>query len=529
MSYELVSSEKRQEIRMGGMKSMVGTGISRRTFMGKAALAALAVKGKRLLAQEAGAVVKAPCGSLRGEVAEGIREFRGVPFAEPPVGALRFKAPVKMKAWSGERDATKFGPAAMQATATAEASEDCLYLNVFTPEVLKEPLPVLVWIHGGGFTGGHASAEIARFAKEGVVAVSVAYRLGVFGFLDVSPLLGESYAGSANNAVRDLILALAWVRDNIEAFGGDPARVTAGGQSAGGKLTDILLGTPSAVGLFQQGISESGGAERVWATVEEAHAVAKSFGEEWRKDSGKENAGLLTADAAALIEVQKKFIKAWPHRSPLRPELDGVLLKRLPVETIAAGSGKGKRLLIGSNREESAAMIGTAPKEVDRREIGGVPPEAFDAVEAKYTALYPQLTEERRRVRALTAEEYWVPTVWCADAMVKGGGSVWMYLMVYAEDGGKYPGFAYHSEELSMVYGTPRKGFANAATEAGLAAGIHPAWVGFIKGVAPAGPGLSVWPQYKSDTRATMVFDTTTRVEMKPQEAELRLWDGLSW
>jgi len=514
---------------MGNMKSVVGQGISRRKFLGNAALAALAVKGNGLLAQESGAVVKAPCGSLRGEVVEGVRVFRGVPFAEPPVGALRFKAPVKMKAWSGERDATKFAAAAMQTPGEGIAeSEDCLYLNVYTPAVVKASMPVLVWIHGGGFTGGHSPADGVKFARDGVVFVSVAYRLGVFGFMDFAPLLGEAYAGSANNAVRDLIAELEWVRENIAAFGGDPARVTIGGQSAGGKLTDILLGVPSAEGLFEQGISESGGAERVWSTAEEARAVAKGFGEEWRKETGKENAGLMTAEATDLIAVQRKFIKLWPHRSPLKPAVDGVLLTKLPVEAMAAGLAKGKRLLIGSNREESAAMIGAKPKEVDRREIGGVTPEEFDAVEAKYKAVYPEMTEEQRRIRALTAEEYWVPSVRCADALTKGGGRVWMYLFEFAE-GGKFPGFAYHSAEEPLAFGGKRTGATNVAVETELAAGMHPAWVAFVRGEMPAGPGLPVWPEYTSETRPTMVFDAKIRVEMKPQEAELRLWDGLSW
>ena len=149
-------------------------------------------------------------------------------------------------------------------------------------------LPVFVWIHGGGFTGGSSFAPIfdgTEFAKAGVIVVTVAYRLGVFGFLEMEPLLGAEYAGSANNAVRDLICALEWVRENIAAFGGDAKRVTVGGESAGAKLTDVLMGVPEAQGLFAQMISESGGAERVWGK-EHAAQVANGYGEVWGRACG---------------------------------------------------------------------------------------------------------------------------------------------------------------------------------------------------------------------------------------------------
>ena len=201
----------------------------RREFRGggRAAAAALWLRGRGVWAQSAAVVnaglVQTPLGALRGEVIEGVRVFRGVPFAEPPVGKLRFRPPVKVRAWGAEREATRFAAEAMQEGDKGVAkSEDCLYLNVWTP-LDAVGLPVFVWIHGGGFTGGSSFAPIfdgTEFAKAGVVVVTVAYRLGVFGFLEMEPLLGAEYAGSANNAVRDLICALEWVRENVAAFGG---------------------------------------------------------------------------------------------------------------------------------------------------------------------------------------------------------------------------------------------------------------------------------------------------------------------
>src|SRR5580658_8798478 len=235
--------------------------LSRRKFLSNAGLAALALRCSPLysIANSSPITIHTPSGMLRGEQSDGALQFRGVPFAEPPIGPLRFRPPVKIKPWSGERDATRFGASPMQSGELGmEHSEDCLYLNIWAPAG-KGPFPVYLWIHGGGFTAGHAFESMydgMEITKEGVICISVAYRLGIFGFLDLEPLLGAAYAGSANNALRDLIMALTWIQENISAFGGDPSRVTIGGESAGAKLTDILMGVPAAQNLFHQMISE---------------------------------------------------------------------------------------------------------------------------------------------------------------------------------------------------------------------------------------------------------------------------------
>jgi para-nitrobenzyl esterase len=513
---------------------MLKMGVSRREFVvGAASVAALSVHGRGLWAQSAetvnAGVVKTPLGVVRGAVIGGVRVFRGVPFAEAPVGALRFKRPVRVKPWATERDATKFAAAAMQDGDKEFAqSEDCLYLNVWTPveAAMGAGLPVFVWIHGGGFTGGEAFAPVldgTEFAKAGVVVVTVAYRLGVLGFMDMGALLGEEYAGSGNNALRDLICALEWVQGNIAAFGGDATRVTVGGESAGAKLTDILMGSVEAQGLFAQMISESGGAERVWPRTN-ADAVAKGFGEVW----GKDVAGLKTAAAEELIAAQVKLLAGWPQHFPLRAEIDGELLPRLPVETIAAGSCRGKRLLIGTNREESALFIGPHPQhDATAAQLGNISLAKFQEVYAKYKTVYPEMSKERLRIRAVTAEEYWVPSVRVADAHVKGGGTAWMYRLDFAPSSGRFKGDAYHSEDIGLVWDKPNVEIENAATEAVLAKQMHAAWLAFIKGETPGAVGLPVWPEYSSGARETMVLDAASRVEEKPQEAELRLWDGV--
>ena len=509
--------------------SIIGREITRREFVAGGALAALSLPGRKLFGQTREAVnaglVQTPLGALRGEVIGDVRVFRGVPFAEPPVRALRFRPPVKISPWGEERVASRFAPAAMQDGEVGVAkSEDCLYLNVWTPPDAMA-LPVFVWIHGGGFTGGTSFAPIfdgTEFAKAGVVVVTVAYRLGVFGFMDMEPMLGREYAGSGNNAVRDLICALEWVRENIAAFGGDPRRVTVGGESAGAKLTDVLMGVPQAQGLFAQMISESGGAERVWPKTD-AQAAGRGFAEVWGSDVQR----LKVAPADELIGAQVRFTAGWPQHFPLRMEIDGNLIAQRPVETIANGALSGTRLLIGTNRDESALFVGAHPQRVTSSDLGNVPLAKFDEVFARYAAVYPGMSEEQLRIRALTAEEYWVPSVRVVDALVKGGGTAWMYRLDFAPASGKLKGEAYHSEDLVLVWDKPNQQFANIVTEVGVAKKMHAAWLSFIKGGTPGAEGLPMWPQYSSEMRETMVFDGISRVETRPQEAELRLWDGV--
>lgn len=505
--------------------------ISRRDFLVGAGIAALGLQTRGIFGQAGAPVtVKTHDGVLRGEQMGGVNVFKGAPFAAPPVAALRFRHPERVRPWTGERDATRFAAAAMQSGGVGVAkSEDCLYLNVWAPQS-KGPHPVYMWIHGGGFTGGWSFASMfdgTELAQAGIVCITVAYRLGVFGFLDLEPALGESYAGSANNALRDLIAALEWVRENVEAFGGDPERVTIGGESAGAKLSDILLGTPAARALFHQAISESGGAERVWPRMA-SMAVTEGFMKAWRDTTGQEASALATADAELIIAVQDKFTKEWPQHFPLRVEIDGELLPVKPVDTIAAGSGQGKRLLIGTNRDESAAFLGPHPEHnPGAADLGNLSLARFDEVFAKYPKIYPELSEEELRIRAATAEEYWVPSVRVADAQMKSGGSAWMYRLDFAETTGWLKGYAFHSLDTKLVWDRPSATVENSAAEAILSSEMYGAWKAFIRGESPAGAGMPEWPEYNSAMRPTMIFDIHSHVETRPQEPELRLWDGV--
>ncbi len=547
---------------------------SRRDFLrnGSLALAASALSSRRASAlnAEAGApLVTTPLGALRGELLpDRIRVFRGIPFAEPPVGELRFRAPQPPKPWTGTRDATRFAAAAMQpGDASQTGSEDCLYLNLWAPAA-PGPHPVFLWIHGGGYTGGSSFAPIfdgSLFAREGIVLVTVAYRLGVFGFMDLEPLLGPAYADSGNNALRDLVAALTWVHENISAFGGDPDRVTVGGESAGAKATAALMAIPEARGLFQSAISESGGGERV-LTHAEAAEVARSFGEVWRRDhptpssSADTFSDLRTASPRALIDAQQSVIAQSHLHFPFRPQIGGQidgqvggqigdqiavptegqppvqtrvqpgssLLPKRPVDLVADGSARGKRLLIGTNRDENALFLGPHPSTDPRAsDLGNLPLARFNEVLARYTALYPQMTEPERRIRAVTAEEYWIPSVRLADAHTRAGGAAWMYRLDFAEPTGRMAGEAYHSLDLGFVWEKLNATDRSDPEAQRLAHAIHTAWCAFLRGKAPASPNLPTWPEYHPTTRNTMILNRNSHVEQKPFLPELRLWDGV--
>lgn len=503
--------------------------LSRRRFLANSVLTLSALSMQRLALGDAGSQfveVQTSLGRLRGVESQGFRAFRGIPFAQPPLGNLRFCPPRPALAWNGVREALAFAPAAMQPGQRFPQSEDCLYLNVTAPSG-KGPFPVFVWIHGGGFVAGRAcdpDANGAHFAINGIVCVNIAYRLGALGFLDVSPMLGEQYAGSANNAMRDIIAALEWVQQNISAFGGDPDRVTVGGQSAGAKLTCLLMGVPAARGLFHQMISESGGAERIWAQPR-SEEIALDFGRVWQDSAHSSLQSLLTAPAADLIAAQVSFYRSPPTHFPLRCEVDGKLFPRFPLEEIRDGSTRGKRLLIGTNRDESAFFIGPHPdRDPGPSQLGNLDVKQFDNVAARYQQLYPDSSAEFRRIRATTAEEYWVPSLRVADAHLAGGGTEFVYRFDDADKQGRFYGLVPHAHELPFVWDNAD---ALSPQDQKLAQTIHALWVDFIQGRPMPVAGDAQWPAYNLKERPTVILNLSPALEDNPANREYHLWDGL--
>lgn len=493
---------------------------TRRQMLHTAAMATAAT-ALPSFAQSNAPQVRTKLGIVAGEESNGIRRFLGIPFAQPPVGPLRFRAPQPAKPWSGIRNATQFAASAMQ-PAHANQSEDCLYLNVYTPSTISKPLPVFVWIHGGGFTGGSPiDFDGAVFAKDGVITVTVPYRLGVFGFLDWSSLLGPDYADSANNGLRDLVMSLRWVHENIAAFGGDPARVTIGGESAGAKMIAFLMAVDEALPYFSGMISESGGGERILDAAG-AKNVAQALAAQLPTRSRD---AILAMPPQDLIAAQQRIIDAAPGNFPLRTQSGGAMLPHRAIPAITAGSTRGKRLLIGTNRDENALYLGThAAEPITQRRLGNSTETQFQSMLAQYAKLYPQMSVADLHIRALTAEEYWVPSIRVATAHKQGGGgATYFYRLDEPAATGPHKGESYHSYDLGFVFENLAQGEPPAAQA--LSKEIHAAWVAFIQGNTPAATGLPTWPQWDAKQRATMLFNSTSTIEQQPFEAELRLWD----
>ncbi len=256
--------------------------------------------------------------------------------------------------------------------------------------------------------------------------------------------------------------------------------------------------------------------------------VGSAYGRAWTTQTGKDLPSLKTAPPDSLIAIQHDFLDKYPYHFPLRAEVDGQLLPKLPVATIAAGSSRGKRLLIGTNRDESATFIGPRPAgDPTAKDLGNLSVAKFDPIYEHYKEIYPDMQDFQRRIRAVTAEEYWIPSTRVVDAHVQGGGTAFMYRLDFTESSGRLSGFAYHALDVPLVWDQAHEYAGNVAAETALAKQVHLAWVAFIKGETPAAPGLPTWPEYSIATRPTMILNTESRVEDKPNEAELRLWDGV--
>nr|MDA8247710.1 carboxylesterase family protein [Rhodospirillales bacterium] len=421
--------------------------LTRRTLL--AALAAPALLRAARAAADAGPEVATAAGRLRGSLADGVRVFRGIPYAAPPVGPLRFRPPAPLPPWSGVRPALDFGPAAVQPPLAGlpglPTDEDCLSLNVWAPAA-GAGHPVLVWLHGGGNVAGTTRDPMldgTTFARDGVVCVTVGYRLGAFGFLDLSGVLGDAYAGSGCNGLRDQAAALVWVRDNIAAFGGDPARVTVAGQSAGAKDVCALLAAPSASVLFRRAIIESGSGQTVF-DADQGAQIASQF-------AAACGAAPRDLPAERLLAAEQAVLAASPVDFPFRPVIDGVFLPRRPVDAVAAGSAAGIALLLGSNADESVLFVpdpAQAAGPVGPAALSNLPAGAFADLQAPYDTLLPTLSPAERHWRMLTAEEYWIPTLRVAEAQVGAGGAAWMYRYDVPATEGRFAGHAVHASEL---------------------------------------------------------------------------------
>ncbi len=478
-----------------------------------------------------GPVVTTEAGALRGVLEAGVASFKGIPYSAPPVGELRWRAPQPVTPWPGIRAATGYAPHCAQTPSTfmvigpGPASEDCLYLNVWTPEPdAAQRRAVMVWIHGGGFMqgSGHAPAtDGTALAREGVVLVTLNYRLNIFGFLAHPALAGDDPATpSANFGLQDAVAALRWVRRNIAAFGGDPDNVTIFGESAGADIVNYLMVMPAATGLFQRAISQSASL----GVTPDAHLTRRmgfkpsgyAQGEDFVRRTGiapgpDQATALRALDARALLALLKPSDR-------LTPVIDGAWLPDHASRLFAEGHQQRVPYLTGGNSWEAS---------LGRRIGGGFSPEnSARLVPAQDQArLYPGLEGEALADEIFGDLVIHSAAQYLSGEMARQGGPVYRYFLSYLPEArrGRQPGVG-HAEDIALVMGTldAEPDLAEVSARDRERSRLMRAWwVQFAKTGDPNRGGLPTWPAYDRDSRRVLEIGDEIGVRTDFREARL--------
>ena len=450
-------------------------------------------------------------GPVRGSESSGVAVFKGIPYAAAPVGALRWRMPQPAPTWAAPRDAIAFGAACPQPrredrqTELAVTAEDCLFLNVWTRDV-HAAAPVMVWIHGGAFRIGSGSVPISdgtEFAKDGVVLVTLNYRLGRLGFF-AHPALGDEVG---NYGLADQIAALEWVRDNIAAFGGDPSRVTIFGESAGGSSVIYLLTSPRASGLFRTAIVESGGGFQYDRSLHEGRGARPSLIDE----------GTAWARAQNIADGDANALRALPVDSVIGARLDGGLAAVAPVTdgTIVTGDpgvllAKGQfnrvPVLIGANSFEASVLGAFGQNAATLIANAGIDM-------ARVTAVYGDVKGDALADALFGDATFVAPSRHVARSVAAAGEPAYLYYFDYvlARRRGAVPGAGHGSEILFAFDNLARLPLASAfvtGEDQVVAEKLHRYWVNFAKTGDPNGKGLPAWPAVHGDDVSTLVIRT---------------------
>jgi para-nitrobenzyl esterase len=458
-------------------------------------------------------------GRLKGEVANGIASFKGVPFAAPPVGALRWKAPQSVIAWSGTRNANVFAPACIQPWSgdSAPISEDCLYLNVWTAAAApKERRPVMVWIHGGGFKGGMSWEPLSngsKLAAEGVVLVTIAYRLGAIGFLAHPELTRENGRSSGNYGLLDVVAALQWVQSNIARFGGDPTRVTIFGGSAGGIAVSLLAGAPAAKGLYARAIAQGGVAFYPLPSLREAEA---------RGDALFKSLG--AADLKAAREMPAGTLNTAMSKSDQSlPIIDGDLVKRRNLEIFGHGRFNDTPILAGYTSAEWGDRSPPAAAAWLRARIAGLPcKETHAAIEAAYPFANDDEAKPAARHMSRDISPGWSTWEWAR--LQTSNGRHRAYLYFFDVHGPEHPFGAWHAAEYPYVFGNFPK--PPTASDEATSALIRKYWINFATRGDPNGPGLPRWKAFDERSSAAMIFGESAGSRELPGVQGIKAWDA---
>ncbi|MES4886542.1 carboxylesterase family protein [Streptomyces sp. NPDC096012] len=491
-------------------------------------------------------VVRTACGAVRGLREQGLAVFRGIPFAEPPVGAARFQAPRRARRWDGTREAFAFGPPPPQETGVlgraagplGPMGDDWLTLNVWTPAPDPSAArPVMVWIHGGAYKLGHGGQpgyDARRLAQEGdVVVVTFNYRVGMEGF-------GLWEGAPANRGLLDQVAALEWVQENIGAFGGDPARVTVLGESAGAGSVASLLAMERARGLFHRAVAQS--VPGTFFSPDLARDMATALAAEaGRQPTAADVAGLDPrrlpeagqALAAKMYQYQDRWGRAAPTATPFSPVVDGDVLPTTPWQALASGAARGVDLLVGHNRHEFrlfmfiAGMLGSVTEDRAAAALRLLAP-GGEAGERAYREAFPEASPDELFEHVQTDWLFGMPSVRLAEAQLAGGGRSHLYELTWPAPGGDGALGACHGLDVPLLFGTFDADLGRLLFPGGrptpqaehLSAVFRRSWTAF------AHTGDPGWPRYDTRTRPVRVLDAEPKVLPDPQARRRRIWEG---
>jgi para-nitrobenzyl esterase len=490
-------------------------------------------------------------GTVEGFTRDGVNRWRSIPYARPPVGSLRLRAPQPPLPWSGVRHCHGFANCAPQQrryTMLGVSSfggryqpmgEDCLTLNVVAPQITgDEPLPVMVFIHGGGYILGSSATPLydgAALARRGCVYVSVNYRLGALGCLDLSSLSTPDISIDSNLYLRDLVMALQWVRDNIAEFGGDPGKVTIFGESAGAHITATLLAVPAAEGLFAGAISESPASGMV-RSPETAAAFAARFAQllgARRQDAAE---ALMQASAGQLVNTQHRLLDQGMEDRlgafPIGPVYGDDCLPVDPVEAMRSGRAHRVPLIVGTNAEEGRLftrflkMLPTNQTMIEELLAGTEP-----AARERITAAYPDYPAPSACIQ-LGGDFAFSSAAWQIAEAHGTHAPTYLYRYDYAPRTLRWSGLgATHATELLAVFDVYRTRFGALLTAAAdrraalkVSDQVQRRWRSFSHSGVPGDD----WPAYTVEDRAVMVFDRKSRIEFDPHPHRRMAWDGFS-
>ena len=459
-------------------------------------------------------------GAIFGVHESGLDIYKGVPFAAPPVGDLRWRPPIPVAPWTGTRKADAFAPACMQVGVSMPGetppavSEDCLYLNIWAPAKAKTA-PVIVWIYGGGYINGSASMPLYwgdRLAQKGVIVVTIAYRVGPLGFLALPELTRESpHHSSGNYGLMDQIAALEWIQMNIAAFGGDPKDVTIAGQSSGAISVSILMASPRAKGLFQRAIGESGGLfEPLQLAPKYLLANAERDGEKYAASMG----------AASLQELRRLPASQFSGNAGgiVHPVIEPYVLPVSPYEAFKAGQQNDVPLLIGSNADEARSLVDVNQVTVATFDSGLQ--HSYGTLPPPLVAAYPHTNDAEAKQARLGLERDlrfgW--DMWAWARLQAGTGQSHVYYYSFTQKppfpaGSVYEGWgASHYAELWYVFDHLNQSpWRWSIADRKVADQVSSYWINFAKSGNPNAPGLPTWPAFTSvDNRVVYLGDPIT-------------------